>query len=168
MLSESSFLTLILSPTLELDDNILGVTRLLYRGEQTTEMEFPEYQEEPSRVSIAWSFPENISISGNDISPITRVYITVVAENYDQIRTQLDQILNLSIEELLALHYGAWDQLWNSGFVDVEGDEELEKVVLASQYYLLSSLPNHDTGSEFCGLSPGSLAYGHEARDYQE
>ena len=115
MLSESSFLTL------ELDDNILGVTRLLYRGEQTTEMEFPEYQEEPSRVSIAWSFPENISISGNDISPITSVFITVVAENYDQIRTQLDQILNLSIEELLALHYGAWDQLWNSGFVDVEG-----------------------------------------------
>ena len=42
----------------------------------------------------------------------------------------------------------------------------LARVVLASQFYLLASLPSSDA-RDFCGLSPGSLAYGAKGRDYQ-
>ena len=62
---------------------------------------------------------------------------------------------------------GAWADLWESGRLEVTGDAELERVVLASQYYLLSSLPSPGSEAEFCGLSPGSLAYGDLGKDYQ-
>ena len=56
------------------------------------------------------------------------------------------------------------------GVVEVTGDLELARVVLASQYYLLSSLPSQHSARPlppFCGLSPGSLAYGLLGQDYQ-
>ena len=66
--------------------------------------------------------------------------------------------MSFSITELLELHTGAWADLWESGRLEVTGDAELERVVLASQYYLLSSLPSPESEAEFCGLSPGSPA----------
>ena len=42
----------------------------------------------------------------------------------------------------------------------------MARVVLASQFYLLASLPSSDA-RDFCGLSPGSLAHGAKGRDYQ-
>ena len=60
-----------------------------------------------------------------------------------------------------------------SGRITTEGDLELTRTVLSSQYYLLSSLPFPELSArpeslgDYCGLSPGSLAYGGLAKDYQ-
>ena len=153
---------------IELDENnSLGIKKMFYQCEQTTELEYPRYEDTKTPVCFAWTVSETMVISPNDILPQEQVLLTIVSDSKDGLLAQLDTALSLSITELVELHTEAWADLWDSGRLEVTGDAELERVVLASQYYLLSSLPSPGSEAEFCGLSPGSLAYGDLGQDYQ-
>ena len=56
-------------------------------------------------------------------------------------------------------HIQAWQELWDTGRIDVAGDEELATLTYSSLYYILSSLPLSEN-PDFIGLSPGDLAHG--------
>ena len=55
-----------------LEDNKLGIQKLLYRCEETLEVEFEEYQNNSSSVCIAWTEPIDIIVNGNDVSKIQK------------------------------------------------------------------------------------------------
>ena len=149
------------------ENNALGIKKMLYQCEHTTELEYPQYEDTPTPVCFAWTVSETMTVSPNDVLPQEQILLTIVSDSLEGILVQLDTAMGLSITELVELHTRAWADLWDSGRLEVAGDPELERVVLASQYYLLSSLPNPGSVAEFCGLSPGSLAYGDLGRDYQ-
>jgi len=73
-------------------------------------------------------------------------------------------------EDLLNIHTESWENLWNSGHIDVEGsDLNLRKLILTSFYYLYSNLPSLDTARPnrlFYGLSSVGLARGESEEDY--
>ena len=75
------------------------------------------------------------------------------------------------MDDLLQLYYNSWDEIWSTGNVQVEGDLELARVLLGSQYYLYTSLPFPSLSArplpQFCGMSPGGLSYGFKGHDYQ-
>ena len=154
---------------LQVNDNNLGIDTLLYTCQETLETEFNKYQDGPSPVCYGWMIPSSLNSSANDVSATSQLYITVVDSSLEKLITQVNLLIemNPTVDDLFNLHYDAWNELWSRGTLEVTGDPELERVVLASQYYILSSLPSAETSREFCGLSPGSLAYGDEAMDYQ-
>ena len=153
-------------------DNRLGIDKIWWRCEHTTQLEFSAYQASPSPVCFAWVEPWDfgITVSGNDVSDQERVFITIVDSSLEGLMEELELVISYSVTELLSLHYSAMSSLWSEGVLEVTGDLELARVVLASQYYLLSSLPSPHSARPlppFCGLSPGSLAYGLLGQDYQ-
>lgn len=73
-------------------------------------------------------------------------------------------------ERLRKTHDSAWADKWNSGRIDVQGDDDLATVIHAGLYYILMSLPSthpEQPPEQFYGLSPGSLARGANWTDYQ-
>jgi len=65
--------------------------------------------------------------------------------------------------ELRKLHTDAWASLWRRGRIEVIGDLQLARALSASQYYILSSVPDSDDPHwPFVGLSPSGLAWGDE------
>ena len=149
------------------DNNSLGIKKMFYQCEETLDLEYPHYEDTRTPVCFAWTVGKTMHISPNDVSPQEQVLLTLVSDSRDGLLTQLDTAMSFSIPELVELHTLAWANLWDSGRLEVTGEAELERVVLASQYYLLSSLPSPESETEFCGLSPGSLAYGDLGKDYQ-
>ncbi|XP_052777171.1 protein-glucosylgalactosylhydroxylysine glucosidase-like [Mya arenaria] len=64
-------------------------------------------------------------------------------------------------EHLKASHIKAWNDLWDEGRVDINGDESLALDIAAAQYNILCSLPSHDDPiTPFYGLGPGGLSRG--------
>lgn len=64
-------------------------------------------------------------------------------------------------QTLFSSHVSTWNDLWNKGRIDLEGNTTLALITYASFYYLLSSLPlQQDANWQFCGLAPGGLAHG--------
>ena len=59
--------------------------------------------------------------------------MTIVDKSLDEIEKVIyeDDVLNHSADELLDQHYSVWETIWSEGNVQVHGDLELERVVLA-------------------------------------
>jgi len=65
--------------------------------------------------------------------------------------------------QLRQLHTDAWTSLWQRGKIEVDGSPQLAHALSASQYYILSSIPDADDPHwPFIGLSPSGLAWGDE------
>ena len=158
---------------IELEQNNLGIDKVWYRCETTLEVEFSQYQQATKNICFAWMEPwySGFSLHGQDSETINRVFITVVDDSIEDILEEIKMVSSNSLDDLLTQHYNSWGQIWSSGNVQVEGDKDLARVILASQYYLYSSLPVPELSSrplpDFCGLSPGGLSYGFKGKDYQ-
>ena len=64
---------------------------------------------------------------------------------------------------ILSLHISRWNDVWSSGDIEIEGDDELQRQINSAFYYILSSLPPLSTKSEpkqFYGLRSGTLSWG--------
>ena len=64
-------------------------------------------------------------------------------------------------ENLKKSHIARWQEIWNSGRIEVDPEENLElsQNMWASFYYLMSSLPDayRSDSKPFIGLSPGAV-----------
>ena len=159
---------------IKLPNNTLGITKIWYRCETTLEVEFSHYQPEPTPVCFAWMEPweSGIHLNGEYPQLGQRVFLTVVDNSIEDIIEEILKLATDPIDKLLNLHYSGWEDIWSNGVVQLESeDEALPQILLASQYYLYSSLPYPAASKrplpDFCGLSPGSLNYGQKGRDYQ-
>ncbi len=87
----------------------------------------------------------------------------------NEMRIALNYINSGHSEDLYNKHAKAFSQIWAEGRIEV-GNLELQRTIIASAYYLMSSLPslNHNGKlNQFYGLSPGSLSRGANLSDYQ-
>ena len=58
-------------------------------------------------------------------------------------------------------HYHAWYDVWRKGRVDIGGNISLARIVTASYFYILSSVPiREDRHWPYYGLSPNGLPWG--------
>lgn len=140
--------------------------RLLYG--KTKEIENNQFQKDFLPVYVYYTpLPsDGLTLDSNET---TRTYLFITSIDYNQ--TLAQQSFNYATTQqpdaLLSAHISQWNNLWSSGRVDIEGDDELQRQVNSAFYYILSSLPPLSTKSEhkqFYGLSPGSLSWGsHES-----
>ena len=152
---------------LDIGENLLGIGKMWRTCGETKSVEYPQYQQSPSSLCIAWTEV------GSDIpAGEPRAFLTVVESSLESLMEEVVDVTSHSLADLLKSHTEGWNSLWEDGVVIVEGeDEHLERSVLAAQYYLFLSLPFPELASrplsEYCGLSPGGLANGLLGQDYQ-
>ncbi|XP_048736070.2 protein-glucosylgalactosylhydroxylysine glucosidase-like isoform X2 [Ostrea edulis] len=91
---------------------------------------------------------------------LARLFLLSVDSNRQVARERftegVDHFLNNTLE---SQHVQSWQNLWNSGRIDVTGNDKLATLTYSSLYYILSSLPLSEN-PDFIGLSPGDLAHG--------
>ena len=160
---------LVLEEPVELDigENLLGIGKMWRTCGETKSVEYPQYQQSPSSLCIAWT-----EVGSDILAGEPRAFLTVVESSLESLMEEVVDVTSHSLADLLKSHTEGWNSLWEDGVVIVEGeDEHLERSVLAAQYYLFLSLPFPELASrplpEYCGLSPGGLANGLLGQDYQ-
>ena len=128
---------------MEIDENDLGINKIWYRCGSTLDVEYSQYQGEPTPVCFAWMEPwdSSLYLSGQEEASTQRVFLTVIDETIDGILEEIKLASSNSVADLLQLHYNGWEDIWSTGNIQVEGDFDLAHTLLASQYYLYSSLP---------------------------
>ncbi len=67
-------------------------------------------------------------------------------------------------DTILASHTSEWDKFWTSSGISVEGNDELDKSIHSSLFFLSSALPSLNTSGlfqkPFYGLAPSGLGRG--------
>ena len=110
-------------------------------------------------VCVIWSILPDNWILPDGTESLRVNYHLSIDNAVDVSRANLDAASSVSPEELLALHELEWEGTWESGNIEIQGDDlTLQKVVYGSFYYLYSNLPSVSTFSDnnlFYGLSPG-------------
>ena len=62
---------------------------------------------------------------------------------------------------LTKAHVDGWQEVWDAGRIDLEGNSSLASSVYSAFYYILSAMPTVEEHSwPFIGLSPEDLAHG--------
>ncbi|XP_038059781.1 protein-glucosylgalactosylhydroxylysine glucosidase-like isoform X2 [Patiria miniata] len=123
-------------------------------------------------VAVNWTIiPDSITLPSNQDSK-TWTFITAIGPNRMIAVASHMHATQMALEGILySNHCRAWQDKWLHGQIEVD-DITLSKAIHGSMYYILSSLPslNYDvqtTPYHFYGLSPGGLAHGRIATDYQ-
>lgn len=96
----------------------------------------------------------------------TLTYITCLGSDKGSI-TDIEQeyrsILQIR-DTILSSHIAEWEKFWTSSGISVEGNEELDKSIIASLFFLSSALPSLNTSElyqkPFYGLAPSGLGRG--------
>nr|XP_022334710.1 protein-glucosylgalactosylhydroxylysine glucosidase-like [Crassostrea virginica] len=117
----------------------------------------------------SWNETRNVTMVYSPIPPtvcvgprqrLARVFLLSVDSHPHIAEEQFTEGVELFFENSLeSQHIQAWQELWDTGRIDVAGDEELATLTYSSLYYILSSLPLSEN-PDFIGLSPGDLAHG--------
>ena len=150
--------------TIDLKENQLGLEVVYYVCGTTLVVEGSSQVE--SRMCIGWTPISNLLFSGQETN-YTKNYITLFSDSEEELQAQIELILSSTLSSLLESHTKAWENIWAKGNILLDGDKDLAQTVLASLFYIYSSLPFSTALNQFCGLSPGGLSYGGLNMDYQ-
>jgi protein-glucosylgalactosylhydroxylysine glucosidase len=129
---------------------------------ETKVREDPFYQPTPSRVCICYTKPPTQMILPADQESVEYLHITTVGRSQSEVKKEMQDILN-NRNTLLEKHTTAWENDWNKFEISVGGNSNLNKIVHASIFYLVSNLPSENTNqpqAPFYGLAPGGLGKG--------
>ncbi|CAF3541630.1 unnamed protein product [Rotaria sp. Silwood1] len=132
---------------------------------KTRQVENNQFQQDPLSVFIYYT-PLPVEGLELDEEETTRTYlfVTSIDEKQSRAKQSFDYATNeRQPNEILLSHISRWNNVWSNGYVEVNGNDELQKQINSAFYYILSSLPPLSTQSEhkqFYGLSPGSLSRG--------
>ncbi|XP_019931929.3 protein-glucosylgalactosylhydroxylysine glucosidase [Aedes albopictus] len=96
-------------------------------------------------------------------------FFTVFAHSTIEAETELRSMMPSSVE---SFHFREMERVWERYGITVEGNDNLDRVLRASSFYLSSSLPstytNQISSYPFYGLSPSGLGRGgEELMEYQ-
>lgn len=139
---------------------------------KTKSIEFTEFQKERRDVYMYFTEPNDLVLEDGQSTAIY-VFMSSIDVNEAPARSEFDLAMQLiasnRYEELYRLHAEKFANLWSIGRIETD-NLEIQRVIFASYYYLLSSLPAYQHYGElnqFYGLSPGSLSRGALLQDYQ-
>lgn len=143
------------------DSTTVNNVKFLMNCYETKEIEDIRYQNEPSKVCIGYSEPpaQLALLDGEQTKSYT--HITLVANTAEEIVTEL---LAITADSAIFLkHTSVWEEHWDRFGISVEGNTEVNRVIYASIFYLISNLPSENSNQpngQFYGLSPGGLPKG--------
>ncbi|CAD5119191.1 DgyrCDS7828 [Dimorphilus gyrociliatus] len=122
----------------------------------------------PSEVHILYDKSRKMKVSADEPLNTKWFFITSISNNkVDTFRAYKKAQKLIKKDRLYQIHRDAWRKVWNEGRIEIDGDDELSRAVIGSQYYLYSSIPvRRNPKSPFIGLSPSGLPFGREAQDY--
>ena len=116
------------------------------------------------------ALPESLELPENEPSKSFFFYMTIDTDkhnSYNDFELAKSLLSEDGIGELLASnHTKNWAEIWDNGLILLEGqdlDYKLQEAIIASFYYLYSSLPSASSASQddvYYGLSPGGIANG--------
>lgn len=88
-------------------------------------------------------------------------YVASHSTNQTDAFSAYGEALHQQYDDVLALHKKEWTALWESGRIDVFGNEALATDITAAIYNILCSLPSvQNRVTPFFGLGPGGLSRG--------
>ena len=140
---------------------------------KTIDIEFEEFQKSPIDLFMYYTpIEQNLVLTSNK-QKLVKTYVSSIDINDEPAKTEMEIAMKMIKDgyelELYANHTRAFKNIWNYGRIEVD-DVELQRRILGSYYYLLSSVPSiehHGKLNQFYGLSPGSLSRGSRLIDYQ-
>ena len=119
------------------------------------------------------ALPESLKLDQNVPSKSYFYFMTIDVDkhnSYNDFETAKSLLSQDGIGEILASnHTRNWAEIWDNGLILLEGggqdvqDSKLQEAIIASFYYLYSSLPSASSASQddvYYGLSPGGIANG--------
>jgi len=161
--------------TIQLGENKLGVPAVSYVCGRTEVVEDSKRPTVEGKVCVGWS-PVSDIVFTSATPIITKTFITIVTTSVEDLLVEISKTVDLSVDLLLESHNAAWRRVWRHGSLLINGNDDLAQTVIASMFYLYSSLPlqlkevgheGHEGHTQagngvptFCGLSPGGLSYG--------
>ncbi|KAJ6648423.1 Protein-glucosylgalactosylhydroxylysine glucosidase, partial [Pseudolycoriella hygida] len=150
------------SETIQTFDGVL--TTVVHLRTRITEHE--SYQENPREVYIySQAVDDTIQLQSNE-DERTFTYITSFGSDKGTIANIEDEYrLLLPIRDtILSSHTDEWNKFWTSSGISVEGNDELDKSIHSSLFFLSSALPSLNTSGiyqiPFYGLAPSGLGRG--------
>uniref|UniRef100_A0A182K1P1 Protein-glucosylgalactosylhydroxylysine glucosidase n=1 Tax=Anopheles christyi TaxID=43041 RepID=A0A182K1P1_9DIPT len=139
----------------------------------TVQVEEPTVQAFGHNVCVTYpTIPEMVQIEPDTMAKEFLLFtaFTMTAEDG---RRQIEVVTGLIGAQEETLHMREMDRLWERYGISVERNEELDRVIKASAFYLFSSLPAHQVATSvgrypFYGLAPAGLGRGGvEEQEYQ-
>ena len=116
------------------------------------------------------ALPDTLELPANTPSKSFFYFMTMDVNkhySYNEFISAKNLLSQDGIGEILASnHTKNWADIWDNGLILLEGqdvDYELQEAIIASFYYLYSSLPSRSSASKdevYYGLSPGGIANG--------
>lgn len=131
---------------------------------QTNDIEDTFYQPEVRKFCLAHTnYPASIKMEA--IQRTAEYYhITTVGDSEGSVIKEIIDVLKaLKDDTLFESHTSAWEKDWNTFGISVDGNANLNKIIHASIFYLISNLPSAKTNQlndQFYGLSPSGIGKG--------
>ncbi|XP_058818368.1 protein-glucosylgalactosylhydroxylysine glucosidase-like [Topomyia yanbarensis] len=135
----------------------------------TNQVEDPRYQQYGHNVCAYFSQLPTELILTTDKTADEFLFYTVFAHSTVEAENEIRAMIHANVE---ALHIREMDRIWSQYGITVEGNDDLDRVLKASSFFLSSSLPaaytNQPSSYPFYGLSPSGLGRGgEELKEYQ-
>ncbi|CAF1270300.1 unnamed protein product [Adineta steineri] len=152
--------------------NATRTSQYVFLSGKTREIENSQFQTESLPVFVYYTpLPVHGLELNEDETNRTYLFVTSIDGNQSIAKQSFDYATTeQQPDAILASHISRWNNVWSSGHIDIEGDDELQRQINSAFYYILSSLPPLSTKSkpkQFYGLSPGTLSWGgHEGEAY--
>ncbi|XP_055642613.1 protein-glucosylgalactosylhydroxylysine glucosidase-like [Toxorhynchites rutilus septentrionalis] len=157
-------LSLSQSQPVEIDGN-----RFNARCGRTKQVEDPRFQPHGHDVCIYTPpLPAHLNLTADQTEQEFNFY-TIFTRTHLEAENEIRAMLGADVE---SSHIREMDRIWSKYGVTVEGNDELDRVLRASSFFLSSSLPSANTNQPssypFYGLSPSGLGRGGEKlKEYQ-
>jgi Glycosyl hydrolase family 65 central catalytic domain len=132
---------------------------------ETNIVEDTKYQPRKSKVCVAHTdFPQKLSVPSNN-RIMEYLHITAVGRTEAEVKKEIQDIFMMETDHaaILNRHISAWDKNWEEFAISVEGNSNLNKIIHASIFHLISNLPSEETNQPkdpFYGLSPSGIGKG--------
>ena len=133
-----------------------------FRCFETKVLEDFKYQPTPSKVCVAHTNPPVSMNLAVDQESVEYLHITTVGRTESEVKKEMQDVIN-SQDTLLVKHTSVWERDWAKFEISVTGNQNLNRIIHASIFYLVSNLPSDTTNQAkepFYGLAPGGLGKG--------
>ncbi|XP_065085591.1 protein-glucosylgalactosylhydroxylysine glucosidase-like [Ochlerotatus camptorhynchus] len=131
----------------------------------TVELEDPDHQHQQRHVCVLWNHvPEELTLKRSERT-VSYKFIMTADESASLARQELTDAILTEDNELLRRHSNVWRGFWSDFDIRTEGNPNLERIIRASVFYLISNFPLGMASSSaraylFGGLSPTGLGRG--------
>lgn len=157
--------------TIQVDTYVLSLSSASFENRnitvrcfQTNDIEDTFYQPEVRKFCLAHTdYPASIKMDSMQRT-VEYYHITTVGDSEGSVIKEIIDVLTaLKAGELFASHTSVWEQDWNTFGISVGGNDNLNKIIHASIFYLISNLPSaksNQKNDQFYGLSPSGIGKG--------